>query len=189
MKSSYLSGCTSHSSFLPLKIHPATISSDWDLILYWMCWMDKIHSGNKLSVRLIRLWNQHYANGTHPNLCEQAVHYLMIKQLCKHQNTKSLRLPCAGSNPGLIITFFSALLCTVNMMLRAWWGGVQALFRNRHNLCVEICVSGTLIFFHRWAKRFTPAWVQNPIISLWPCGGHGPPPKGEMRSQLAYHAE
>lgn len=45
--------------------------------LYRMCWMDKICSSNKLSVGLICLWNQHYANGTHPNLCEQAVYVIL----------------------------------------------------------------------------------------------------------------
>lgn len=60
------------SSFLPLQIHPVTISSAWELIPCRMCWMDKICSSNKQPVRLICLWNQHYANGTHPNLCEQA---------------------------------------------------------------------------------------------------------------------
>lgn len=98
------------SSFLPLKIHPVTISSAWELIPCRMCWMDQICSSNKLSVRLICLWNQHYANGTHPNLCEQAACVILwLNSFVSIKISHLASLSRAWSRTGFCIPFSSAL--------------------------------------------------------------------------------
>lgn len=124
------------SSFLPLKIHPVTISSAWELILYQLCWMDEIRSSSKLSVGLICLWNQHCANRTHPNLCEQAEYVILwLNSFVSIKISHLASLSRVWSRTGCCLPFSSALHLQCDPQ---GLEGPSTFSRERNQLCVKL---------------------------------------------------
>jgi len=118
----------SFSSFLSLKIHPAAISSDWDLILYRMCWMDSLqwkHVACEINftseINIMQTW---------PTLiCVNRLLIILRVNISVSAKIPDIfGFPMQGLIQGRLPHSLHTWLSTFGMELRAWRGYILVLF-------------------------------------------------------------